>query len=296
MKKLKLFFMFSLVFVIIACSNQSHDTEMANEVAMDGDMSTSKSYGGERGIEEMEMAEEAVMMDSAVSNDNRKVIYHGNFMIEVKDYQKARDEIQKKVTSVGGYIVDSYYYEQGENQPSGSMVLRLPKQEFQPMISQLVASDWKIIEQQTSGNDVTEEYVDLESRLKAKRVVEERLLSFMNDATNTENLLKISKELAQVQAEIEQMLGRKQYLNNQVEYATLSIHIQENSLATSIQSEDLNTWDRSKKLFIDTINVLIKASSSVFVFLIGLSPVIIPIAFLLFIFIYTRKKNQKLNQ
>ena len=127
-------------------------------------------------------------------------------------------------------------------------------------------------------------------------MVEERLLSFMNDATNTENLLKISKELAQVQAEIEQMLGRKQYLNNQVEYATLSIHIQENSLATSIQSEDLNTWDRSKKLFIDTINVLIKASSSVFVFLIGLSPVIIPIAFLLFIFIYTRKKNQKLNQ
>ena len=283
--------LFGLVFVILGCSNQDQATE-SQALSMDG--RTEESNKAVSNMEEMEM--EMVADEALVATDfssDRMVIHHGNIMIEVNDYLKARNEIQGKVKSMGGYVVESYYHEGMDGQLNGSMIVRVPKGDFQPLLEHLATQQWKVIEQQTSGNDVTEEFVDLESRLKAKRVVEERLVGFMDTADNTENLLKISNELATVQAEIEQMLGRKQYIENQVEFSTVSIHIQENSLSATIQGENLNTWERAQKLFIETINAMIQVSSGMVVFFVGLSPILLPIAIFVGAFILFMKKGKK---
>jgi hypothetical protein len=296
MKKMKfIFVMFSLLLVVFGCSNQ----EKSMESYSGAEEMTTTSYDSSRGVtsDEMEMdvavKTEAVDMADYPTNESRMVIYHGHVSIEVKDYDQAKDDIQTQVKNSGGYVVESYFHEGREGQLSGSMVVRIPQQQFQPLLVLLADHEWKLLEQQISGNDVTEEFVDLESRLRAKRVVEERLLSFMDEADNTENLLKISNELAKVQAEIEQILGRKQYLENQVDYATLSIHIQENSLPMTIQGEDLNTWERSKELFIETINVIIRAGASLVIFIIGLSPVLLPFLLFLGAFILFKRRKRK---
>ncbi len=87
-----------------------------------------------------------------------------------------------------------------------------------------------MLQRNISGDDVTEEYVDLESRLKSKRVVEERLISFMNNAEKTEDLLKISEDLAEVQEEIETIEGRKKFLENQTSLSTIIITLYENKV------------------------------------------------------------------
>ncbi|WP_227938126.1 DUF4349 domain-containing protein [Alkalihalobacillus deserti] len=295
MSRLKLFLtVFGLIFVLFGCSNQEEATESKGSVEemSGGTENSSKSLAN---VEEMEIESDTAEISVAneFSSESRMVIYHGHIMFEVKNYLRARDEIQEKVKSMGGYVVESNYHEDMEGQLSGSMTVRVPKQDFQPLLDHLANREWKTIEQQTSGNDVTEEFIDLESRLKAKRVVEERLLGFMNKADNTENLLKISNELATVQAEIEQMLGRKQYIENQVEFSTISFHIQENSLSATIQGEDLNTWERSQKLFIETINTIIHLSSSVVIFLIGLSPLLLLFAICVGVIILYKKKSKK---
>ncbi|MFC0559651.1 DUF4349 domain-containing protein [Halalkalibacter alkalisediminis] len=294
MSKLRLILaLFGLVFVILGCSNQDQSTE-SRALSMDG--GTEDSYKAVSNMKEMDMEMEMAADDGALLttdfSSDRMVIHHGNILIEVNDYLKARNEIQGKVKSIGGYVVESYYHEGIDGQLNGSMIVRVPKGDFQPLLEHLATQQWKVIEQQTSGNDVTEEFVDLESRLKAKRVVEERLLGFMDKADNTENLLKISNELATVQAEIEQMLGRKQYIENQVEFSTVSIHIQENSLSATIQGENLNTWERAQKLFIETINAMIRVSSGIVVFFVGLSPILLPIALFIGAFLLFMKKRK----
>jgi hypothetical protein len=92
------------------------------------------------------------------------------------------------------------------------------------------------------------------------------------------------------------MTGRKQFLENQVDFSTVTMTIRENAItASTIQGDELNTWDRSKKLFIDTINVLISAASSIIVFLIGLSPIVLPFLIFVGVLIFIKKKN-KMNK
>ncbi len=127
----------------------------------------------------------------------------------------------------------------------------------------------KVHQRNVSGSDVSEEYVDLESRLKSKRTVESRLLEFMQKATTTEDLLKISSDLARVQEEIEQITGRIKYLDNQVDYSTIIITINENNInVPELTNKDLNTWEKIKKQFMTSINLLLaglSGGSSIFI-------------------------------
>ncbi|MDT8860631.1 DUF4349 domain-containing protein [Alkalihalobacillus sp. MEB130] len=280
-----------VVFVVSACRSQQDVNELA---VMDQEIMS---------VEEAASTEEAELLYDNVLNQNRStetermVIYHGYLTMEVKDYLVTREVIQAKAEQLGGYVVESHYNEDAEGGLFGTVVLRIPKQDFQPFIEEIgTTENVKVTEQSTHGNDITEEYVDLESRLKAKRVVEERLLGFLEEADSTESLLKISTELANVQEEIEQMVGRQRFLENQVELSTLTITIHEVSIGTStIQGDQLNTWERSKKMFIDTINVLLRTGAAIVVWLIGLSPIFLSLGLILFIILmfYKRKKNKR---
>jgi hypothetical protein len=284
-----------LLFYVMACSNQQRESMQMDQggSAVYDEIAIAKEEAESAPVESENLDLRTFNNESVT---DRMVIYQGYITIEVKDFIKARDEVQAKVTELGGYVVESHYNEEAEGQLFGTIVLRIPKQDFQPFFDYIGNTDVKILEQSTHGNDVTEEFVDLESRLKAKRVVEERLLEFMDRADNTENLLKISSDLAAVQEEIEQMTGRKQFLENQVDFSTVTMTIRENAItASTIQGDELNTWDRSKKLFIDTINVLISAASSIIVFLIGLSPIVLPFLIFVGVLIFIKKKN-KMNK
>ena len=127
-----------------------------------------------------------------------------------------------------------------------------------------------------TGQDVTEQYVDLESRVKSKRAVEERLLEFMSNAKKTEDLLKISSDLAKIQEEIELIVGKMNYLENQTSYSTIEIAMYENSVIVPVlDSKKLDTWEKTKKQLATSTNFLLAAGSGVIVFVIGNIPVIV---------------------
>src|SRR5690606_18783760 len=127
--------------------------------------------------------------------------------------------------------------------------------------------------------DVTEEYVDLQSRLRSKQAVEERLLSFMKEAEKTDDLLKISNDLARVQEQIEQIKGRMNYLENHVAFSTITINIQEKAVIIPEikNTSELNTMENATKLFFETINAILNVFSNFIVLLIGYSPIIVPL-------------------
>src|SRR5699024_5656725 len=98
---------------------------------------------------------------------------------------------------------------------------RIPQQTFNTFLDDVADIAEDVVDRNVRGEDVTKKYVDMESRLKAKQEVKKRLDTFLKEADNTEDLLDISKNLANVQEDIEQMKGEMQYFENHSALATV---------------------------------------------------------------------------
>lgn len=206
----------------------------------------------------------------------RMVIFNAEMNLRVKNFEKARNALEQKAKSYKGYIVQSSSNRYDGEQQSGTMTFRIPQEHFQSFLNDAEGLSVQVYNRQVSGQDVTEEYVDIESRLKSKKAVEARLLDFMKEAKKTEDLLKISTDLARVQEEIEQIAGRKKYLENQSALSTVTITIEENDVPVpKIDNENLNTWQKIKKQFAENINLLLAAGSGVIVFFVGNLPILL---------------------
>lgn len=225
--------------------------------------------------------------------NNRKVIYTADLQVEVESYQEITEHIQKETERLGGYIVESNLYNDSDGR-SGQITVRIPQEDFRTFIEIVEKGSTKVVEQTVSGQDVTEEFVDLESRMKSKRQVEERLLEFLTNAEKTEDLLKISNDLADIQEEIETLIGRMNYLQDKTDFSTVTIRIYENNVTlSSIDDDDLNTWEETKKQFMRSVNFVISVFSGIIVFFIGNLPVFLLVGVLLLIGFLTWRRKRK---
>ena len=228
---------------------------------------------------------------------NQMVIYQADLQLRVKRFEKTVQILEGKVEKYGGYIAESNVNKEGKEQLSGSIKIRIPQNHFQDFLQDAEGQAAEVIQRDITGQDVTEEYVDLGARLKSKRVVEERLTSFMKGATKTEDLLKISADLAAVQEEIETIEGKMKFLENQTSLSTINITLYENKvIVPNIEKDNLNTWEKTKKQFMKSMNILLATLSGLVVFFIGNLPIIIilaVIAILIFLYIKKVKKGNR---
>ncbi|TFB13162.1 DUF4349 domain-containing protein [Filobacillus milosensis] len=301
MKKVVLFLVLLLLVGLYACSNSdpamdegSSSGNAAEDNADDGGFEQQKESTTESGSGNADDAEYEGEQSEGSKTSKRMMIRTGYIDIEVSDYSRTVDRINEEIKKVNGYIVNSSQYNHGEDEnTSGEMTIRVPEEHFQEFMDSLKSEDARIRNTRTEGKDVTEEYEDLESRLRAQEAVEERLLAFMENAQKTEDLLKISDDLTSVQSEIEKIKGRMNYLENHVAFSTINISIQERSVKVpEVQSQsELNTLSKAQKLFMDTINFLLNIGSGIVVAIVGFSPILIPLIIIgLFVFLRRRKR------
>lgn len=281
-------------FALAACSSddsadsgemaKSSDSSASNEIAMRNEAENST-------VDEPKEPEKEEIADT----DDRMIIHRADLEVKVKSLEKARQDIEKKVKEYGGYIVESNIYREENELMSGHLTIRIPEKYFQQFLNDAEEAAAEIMGRTVTGQDVTEEYVDLESRLKSKRAVEKRLLDFMKDAQKTEDLLKISSDLAKVQEDIEVIVGKMKYLENQTAYSTVDISMQENRVVVpGVDGDQLNTWEKTKKQLAVSVNFLLAAASSLVVFFVGNLPVIILVAVIgLGVYYFVKRRKRK---
>lgn len=301
-KKLSIVMLLTMLsFLLFACSSQ----DSSESVSESGDTDTAESSIERQQLStedsavensESEVQEEAQVNEGIpeVTSSNRKIIYNANLDVEVKNYQNAVNQIEQEITAKSGYIVSSDSYQVEDDLQEGTITARIPQEQFESFLEVVEQGDMKVTQKSVSGEDVTEQYVDLESRLKSKKLVEERLLEFMEQAEKTEDLLNISNDLASVQEEIEQITGQLNYLKNKSDLATVTLFIRENRLDL-VRDEDLNTWERTKEQLMKSVNFLLSAGSGLVVFLIGNLPILLLIT-VVGGFGYYMWKRQKRNK
>lgn len=297
--------MFLMVFILlIGLAGCSAGSIEENKAGMDSGSKSSSGgevalYSGNRDNATQTTKESANKPADKDQMDipSKMVIYQADLQLRVKKFDQTVRSLEEKVEKYGGYIAESNVARQGEEYLSGSITIRIPQTHFQNFLHDAEGEAAEVLQRNISGQDVSEEYVDLESRLKSKRVVEERLLSFMQNATKTEDLLKISADLAAVQEEIERIEGRMKFLENQTSYSTVTITLYENKVVVpEIEKDELNTWEKTKKQFVKSTNFLLSAMSGLVVFVVGNLPILILFIIVGLIgFIYYKKRKKQTN-
>jgi glucan-binding YG repeat protein len=227
-KVMRLLLLISLCLFLAACSSNSK----SEEVKMSSDKSAEMD-SGQAGMEEKSQValdnntKQEAASQAELKVPNQMVIYQADLQLRVKKFEQTLQNIEAQVVEYGGYISESNVSKDGVEQVSGVITVRIPQKNFQAFLHDAEGQAAEVLQRNITGTDVTEEFVDLESRIKSKRVVEERLTSFMKSAEKTEDLLKISADLAAVQEEIETIQGRMKYLENQTSLSTIHISLYE---------------------------------------------------------------------
>ena len=118
-----------------------------------------------------------------------------------------------------------------------SLLIRIPNMNFQPLVDSITKSVKSLDQRDIQLRDVTEEFVDLEARLKAKRKLEERYLQLLVKANSVKDMLEIEHQVAQIREEIEAKQGRLNYLKNKVSLSTIHLNFYEMTQMTIAPSQ-----------------------------------------------------------
>jgi len=158
-----------------------------------------------------------------------KVIKTAWLEIEVEEgkFEEVFFAISGLANTNGGFVASSNTYSDDDGNPtSGNVIIRIEQNNFDGVISKIKALG-TVRSIQLGGEDVTQEYVDLESRLRNLNAQEEILLDLMGQSESVSDSIEVQRELNYVQEEIEIVKGRMNYLDNMVSYSTINVYLQE---------------------------------------------------------------------
>ncbi len=173
--------------------------------------------------------EEAVVatgVEDVVSE--RMIVRTANLSLVVEDTEQTLEAIEDLATELEGYVSDLRTWRVNE-QVAATITLRIPSLSLEEARDRIKALAKEVDSENVSGQDVTEEYVDLEARLHNLEVAETELLELLASAQETrqdaEQILAIYREVTNIRQQIEQIRGRMQYLENVTSLATLTVNL-----------------------------------------------------------------------
>jgi hypothetical protein len=187
--------------------------------------------GGAREFEENKPAQQESQPGSAEVPMEKKLIKNGEVSFQVNSLSATKQKIESALKAKGGYISKENSYDYSNN-PTEELIVRIPAKDFDNFLVEVLNGVEKIDYKRVDIEDVTEQFVDIEARLKSKRQLETKYSELLIKASNMEDILKIQKEMEIIREDIESSEGRLKYLNNQVGYSTLKIIYYEHKLSS----------------------------------------------------------------
>jgi len=174
--------------------------------------------------------DEAYRPGALPPTEERMILRTGEMSLVVEDVTQASEEIAQLARRFDGYVVSSRISGE-EEEMRGWISIRVPDERFDQALAELRNLAVRITSESTSSQDVTEEYVDLKSRLKNAEATEQQYLALLEKAEDVEDILRIYESLSRVRQEIEQIKGRMQYLERTSSMSLISVHLEPESTA-----------------------------------------------------------------
>lgn len=166
---------------------------------------------------------------AVIERSNRMIVKNADVRLMVKDTDVAIDRATQITGDAGGYIVSSRVWYQdyyGNNLKYAAITIGVPVEQFERTLVRLRDLAVRVVDETAAGEDVTDQYVDLQSQLTNLEATRARIQEFLKDAKTVDEALRINQELANIEAQIEQIKGRMNYLTDRSAYSTITINFE----------------------------------------------------------------------
>jgi hypothetical protein len=167
---------------------------------------------------------------------DRKIIMTASIALETDDVSGGFEEVGRIANTYGGFVASSSFGNAGDTQ-TASITIRVPGDRYQNAVNDLRGLG-KVTDFDSNSSDVTEEFTDLESRLRGLRAVEAQYMEFLSRATTIDEVLTVQDRLNGVRVEMEQIQGRINLLSNQTDLATITAHLAPPAVTVEPPSEE----------------------------------------------------------
>ncbi|MEJ2748766.1 MAG: DUF4349 domain-containing protein [Anaerolineae bacterium] len=209
----------------------------------------------------------------AAQPQERLIIRTGELSIVVADTEATMAQISDMVEANGGWVVSSSLYQYSETAKTGDITVRVPSDGYNSALEAIKGLALEVTNESSSGQDVTDEYVDLTSRLENLEATADRVRTFLDESKNVEDALAVNQELSRLEGEIEVIKGRMQYLSQSASFSTISVHLTPDEASQPIE---VAGW-RPSGVAKDAVEALITALQGIANFLIWFVIFILPV-------------------
>ena len=210
---------------------------------------------------------------------DRKIIRNADLTIEVTSPTETQSKIVSIAEAHGGFVVNSEAKQRDNGDATNrtldiKLVVRIPENQFGVVLDKVRGLANNRNEEKVTGQDVTEEFIDLEARIKTQRALEAQFLQIMKQAGKIEDALEVQRQIADVRTEIEKLEGRKRFLENRSSLSTITVNI----LAPKPIAVNTTGFGRSVR---DAVSDSVDVGSGIVLFFVRFVIVMIPISVLL---------------
>ena len=159
--------------------------------------------------------------------EDEKIIKTAFLALEVDSVDQSLNAIENIAKTQGGFVTNSSASEDTEGTRFGSITIKVPVDTFDTARGQIKDAAVFVQNENINARDVTEEFIDIEARLRNLQAQESSYLTLLNRATKIEDIIQITNSLTNVRTQIEQTEGRKRYLEGQTDFSTINVSLSE---------------------------------------------------------------------
>lgn len=220
--------------------------------------------------------------NSANPSLGRMIIKNADMRLQIEDTDVAIDRTTQMVGDLGGYIISSRSWYQAYdkyNLKYATLTIGLPVDQFERALSRLRGLSVQVLDETASGEDVTDQYVDLQSQITNLEATRDRIKSFLDEAKTVDEALRVNQQLSEIEGQIEQIKGQMNYLKDRSAYSTITINFEPvlpEIVSTPVPTPTPQVWDPGKT-FGKASKSLTTAYQGITDFLIWVFVVVVPI-------------------
>ncbi len=175
--------------------------------------------------------------ESTAEAADRKIIRNADITMEVGSTTETQHRVTTIAESHGGFVVTSEAKQRENIDPAKrttdiKLVVRVPATQFGSALDEIKTLASNVPEANVTGQDVTEDFIDLEARIKTQKALELQFLEIMKDARKVADALEVQRQIAEVRTDIEKLEGRKRFLENRSSLSTITVNIQAPKVVT----------------------------------------------------------------
>lgn len=233
---------------------------------------------------------------SSAIPENRKWIITVNITAETDDLDAMTAALDQKITAMNGYVENQNIHNgssyANRRYRSAYLTIRIPAAQVDSFTNE-IGGIANVVSKSKNLEDITLKYVSTESRMTALQTEEQRLLDFMEKAETMSDLLEIEARLTDVRAELESVTSQMRLYNNQIDYATIYLSIEEVQEYTPV--EEPSFWERITTGFSDSLEGLGEGIVDLTVWLITSSPYLVVFGIIALFGIFLGKRVRKVT-